>query len=171
MFRAAMCPSSGELIVPIRHLVYVTLYRWPVGVFRFAPGFLQTLNILIHYREFSIFNTRTRCNSPYPAAHSFDISLFLYSASRQWTLSSYISSHYKSAELSNYRDSLHNGPQGLPVKHVFSVSYSGGRTGVKDSICGTSRDWYTFHITERVTALFGERGVKLKCWILMKLNQ
>ena len=27
MFRAAMCPSSGELIVPIRHLVYVTLYR------------------------------------------------------------------------------------------------------------------------------------------------
>jgi hypothetical protein len=32
MFRAAMCPSSGELIVSIRHLVYVTLYRWPFGV-------------------------------------------------------------------------------------------------------------------------------------------
>jgi hypothetical protein len=32
MFRAAMCPSSGELIVPTRHLVYVTLYRWPFGV-------------------------------------------------------------------------------------------------------------------------------------------
>jgi len=32
MFRAAMCPSSGELIVSIRHLVYVTLYRWPSGV-------------------------------------------------------------------------------------------------------------------------------------------
>jgi len=31
MFRAAMCPSSGELIVWI-HLVYVTLYRWPSGV-------------------------------------------------------------------------------------------------------------------------------------------
>jgi len=31
MFRAAMCPSSGELIVSI-HLVYVTLYRWPVSV-------------------------------------------------------------------------------------------------------------------------------------------
>jgi len=30
MFRAAMCPSSGELIVSIRHLVYVTLYRWPL---------------------------------------------------------------------------------------------------------------------------------------------
>jgi len=27
MFRTAMCPSSGELIVTIRHLVYVTLYR------------------------------------------------------------------------------------------------------------------------------------------------
>ena len=25
MFRAAMCPSSGELIVSARHLVYVTL--------------------------------------------------------------------------------------------------------------------------------------------------
>jgi len=25
MFRTAMCPSSGELIVSIRHLVYVTL--------------------------------------------------------------------------------------------------------------------------------------------------
>jgi hypothetical protein len=31
-FRAAMCPSSGELIVSIRHLVYVTLYKWPFGV-------------------------------------------------------------------------------------------------------------------------------------------
>jgi hypothetical protein len=32
MFRAAMCPSSGELIVSRRNLVYVTLYRWPFGV-------------------------------------------------------------------------------------------------------------------------------------------
>jgi len=32
MFRAAMCPSPGELIVSIRHLVYVTLYRLPFGV-------------------------------------------------------------------------------------------------------------------------------------------
>jgi len=32
MFRAAMCQSSGELIVSIRHLVYVTLYRRPSGV-------------------------------------------------------------------------------------------------------------------------------------------
>jgi len=32
MFRTAMCPSSGELIVSIRHLVSVTLYRWPFSV-------------------------------------------------------------------------------------------------------------------------------------------
>jgi len=31
MFRASMCPSSGELILSIRHVVYVTLYRWPFG--------------------------------------------------------------------------------------------------------------------------------------------
>ena len=29
LFRTAMCPSSGELIVSIWHLVYVTLCRWP----------------------------------------------------------------------------------------------------------------------------------------------
>jgi len=28
VFRAAMCPSSGELTVSVRHLVYVTLCRW-----------------------------------------------------------------------------------------------------------------------------------------------
>jgi len=32
MFGAVMCPSSGELIVSIRHLVYVTVYKWPSGV-------------------------------------------------------------------------------------------------------------------------------------------
>jgi len=32
MFRAAMCPSSGELIVSIRRLVYVSVYRWPFGL-------------------------------------------------------------------------------------------------------------------------------------------
>jgi len=32
MFQAAMFPSSGELIVWTRHLVYVTLYRWPFDV-------------------------------------------------------------------------------------------------------------------------------------------
>ena len=32
MFRAAMHPSSGELIVSMRHPVYVTLCRWPSGM-------------------------------------------------------------------------------------------------------------------------------------------
>jgi len=41
MFRAAMFPSSGELIVSIRHLVYVTLYRWPFGV-QFWMRLIQT---------------------------------------------------------------------------------------------------------------------------------
>ena len=31
MFRASMWPSSREVIVYLRHLVYVTLYRWPSG--------------------------------------------------------------------------------------------------------------------------------------------
>ena len=32
MFRATMCPSSGENTVPMRHLVFVTLYRWQSGM-------------------------------------------------------------------------------------------------------------------------------------------
>ena len=32
MFRAALCSSSGEPIVSLWHLVYVTLYRWPSGM-------------------------------------------------------------------------------------------------------------------------------------------
>ena len=32
MFRATSCPSSGESIVSIQHLVYVTLCRWPFRV-------------------------------------------------------------------------------------------------------------------------------------------
>jgi len=32
MFRALMCSSSGQLIVSIRHLVYVTVCRWPSGM-------------------------------------------------------------------------------------------------------------------------------------------
>jgi len=30
MFRATMCPSSGENTVPMRHLVLVAVYRWLV---------------------------------------------------------------------------------------------------------------------------------------------
>jgi len=32
MFRATMCPSSGEITVPMKHLVFVTLYRWLPGM-------------------------------------------------------------------------------------------------------------------------------------------
>jgi len=32
MFRTLLCSSSGELIAYIRHLVYVTLCRWPSGM-------------------------------------------------------------------------------------------------------------------------------------------
>jgi hypothetical protein len=31
-FRANMCPSSGDITVSIRHLVFVTLCGWPSGV-------------------------------------------------------------------------------------------------------------------------------------------
>jgi len=53
MFRAATCPSSGELIVTIRHLVCVTLYRWPFSV----QVWIQTCTLNGHlYRV-----TYTRC--------------------------------------------------------------------------------------------------------------
>ena len=32
IFRTAVCPSSGELILSILHLVYVTLCSWPSGM-------------------------------------------------------------------------------------------------------------------------------------------
>jgi len=32
MFRATMCPSSGENTVPMRHLVLVILYKWLSGM-------------------------------------------------------------------------------------------------------------------------------------------
>jgi hypothetical protein len=40
MFRATSCSSSGESIVSIQLLVYVTLCRWPSGmqVGKFLPG-------------------------------------------------------------------------------------------------------------------------------------
>jgi len=34
MFRATMCPSSGETTVSMRHLVLVTLCRWLSGMHR-----------------------------------------------------------------------------------------------------------------------------------------
>jgi hypothetical protein len=38
MFQALMCSSSGELMVSIWHLVYVTLCRWPECRFGFHPN-------------------------------------------------------------------------------------------------------------------------------------
>ena len=32
MFRATLCSSSGESIVSIQHLVYITLCRWPSSI-------------------------------------------------------------------------------------------------------------------------------------------
>jgi len=37
MFGALMCSSSGELIVSILHLVYVTVCRWPSGMQVWVP--------------------------------------------------------------------------------------------------------------------------------------
>jgi len=37
MFRAVMYSSSGELLVSIRHLVYVTLCRWPSSMHTCVP--------------------------------------------------------------------------------------------------------------------------------------
>jgi len=39
MFRATMCPSSGENTVHMRHLVFVTLYRWLACRAEFRPAY------------------------------------------------------------------------------------------------------------------------------------
>jgi len=68
MFRAAMCPSSGELIVSIRHLVCVTPCRYTFGVqvwMRLQSSVIQTCTPNGHLHRV----TYTRCridtiNSP-----------------------------------------------------------------------------------------------------------
>ena len=68
MFRAAMCPSTGELIVSIRHLVYVTLYRRRFGVqvwMRLLYSLIQTCTPNGHL--YGVKYTRSRIhtiNSP-----------------------------------------------------------------------------------------------------------
>jgi len=60
MFRAATCPSSGELIVSIRHLACVTLYRWLFGVqvwMRLQSRLIQTCTPDGHLHRV----TYTRC--------------------------------------------------------------------------------------------------------------
>jgi len=67
MFRAAMCPSAGELIVSVRHLVYVTLYRWPFGVhctpnghlYRYSADGAGTFANFLCYKTFHTVSSRT----------------------------------------------------------------------------------------------------------------
>jgi hypothetical protein len=44
MFRATLCSSSGESIVSIRHLVYLTLCRWPSSMRAEPMGKLELMN-------------------------------------------------------------------------------------------------------------------------------
>jgi hypothetical protein len=49
MFRATMCPSSGEITVSIRHLVFVTVCGWPSGMQGGMKCFLLCMFISILY--------------------------------------------------------------------------------------------------------------------------
>ena len=53
MFRAIMCPSSGENTVTMRHLVFVTIYRWLPGMQGGIPPCIPDIQL---YRV-----TNTRC--------------------------------------------------------------------------------------------------------------
>jgi hypothetical protein len=98
MFRAPLCPSSGESIVSIWHLVYVTLCRWPSSVQvwisskvgkiknevspRIRLTSLASKQILLNadvtgysmlsgfilYREMEVFNTPSYCLVKFPQA-------------------------------------------------------------------------------------------------------
>jgi len=41
MLQTTMYPSSGENTVPMRHLVFVTLYRWMSGIQSGNPPCIQ----------------------------------------------------------------------------------------------------------------------------------
>jgi hypothetical protein len=73
MFRVAMYPSSGELILSIRHLVYVTLYRWPFGMpVWMCLSFIQTCTLNGH--PYKVTYTRCRIdtiNSPDDWRHTW----------------------------------------------------------------------------------------------------
>jgi len=61
MFRAPMCSSSGESIVSIRYLVYVTLCRWPSGMrTRRSPTWSDIYRISYWYNLFSWWWTHGR---------------------------------------------------------------------------------------------------------------
>jgi len=62
MFRAPLCSSSGESIVLIRHLVYVTLCRWPSSVqvwMELSSNQTCTLNGHLHRVTCSRFRINT----------------------------------------------------------------------------------------------------------------
>jgi hypothetical protein len=70
-FGQTMCPSSGEITVPIRHLVFVTLYRWLSG----TQGVTKLFYSALHTRQSSIWNDKYRVshrygNFPWWWAHS-----------------------------------------------------------------------------------------------------
>ena len=60
MFQAAMCPSSGELIVSVWHLVYVTLYRCHIDTIHSPDGGhvaarnMSRIEINIHDKELCV---------------------------------------------------------------------------------------------------------------------
>jgi hypothetical protein len=56
MFRAKLCSSSGESIVSIQHLVYVTLCRWPSGM-QFEKEFLPDLHTRRSPTQSDIYQT------------------------------------------------------------------------------------------------------------------
>jgi len=59
MFRATMYPSSGENTVPMRHLVFVTLYRW-LTCMQGVPPCIPDSHL---YR---VTNTRCRIGTVFP---------------------------------------------------------------------------------------------------------
>jgi len=53
MFRATMCPSSEENTVPMRHLVFVSLYRWLSGT---QGGFRAAYQSSVWSDKYQVWN-------------------------------------------------------------------------------------------------------------------
>jgi len=53
MFRATMCPSSGEIILPMRHLVFVTVYG-------FRPAYQTVIYIGVAYVRYFLLMMGTQ---------------------------------------------------------------------------------------------------------------
>jgi hypothetical protein len=61
MFRATMCPSSGEITVSMRHLVLVTLYGWLSGM----QGGMKQIHSTPHTRQSSIQSDKHQVSHRY----------------------------------------------------------------------------------------------------------